>query len=193
LTVVIGADALAARRSDVEPWSRTPHRSADLRGDPPSSSCGTRSRPRNRPEIVPALGYPREKGEKKLFLIGADVFPGMADTVILAYAAAHGMQIRGEDFTGLGQAECRTVVNKMRDEAGCGFNAIHRTIRRQGLRPFAVGGPAELTVTVVTLGSPWPPARIGLRPGRPPDALVRRGRTAQCPICEGRAWLRTSR
>ncbi|WP_204055343.1 urea ABC transporter substrate-binding protein [Microbispora corallina] len=65
-------------------------------------------------QIVPGLDYLKEKGKKKLFLVGSDyVFPRTANKIIKAYAAANGMQILGEEYTPLGHTEYSTLVNKV--------------------------------------------------------------------------------
>ncbi|MFP3963132.1 urea ABC transporter substrate-binding protein [Actinomadura fulvescens] len=66
-------------------------------------------------QIVPGLEYlTKEKGKKKLFLVGSDyVFPRTANKIIKAYAKANGMQILGEEYTPLGHTEYSTLVNKI--------------------------------------------------------------------------------
>ncbi|MFG1873644.1 urea ABC transporter substrate-binding protein [Sphaerisporangium sp. NPDC049003] len=65
-------------------------------------------------QIVPGLDYLREKGKKKIFLVGSDyVFPRTANKIIKAYAAANGMQVLGEEYTPLGHTEYSTLVNKV--------------------------------------------------------------------------------
>jgi urea transport system substrate-binding protein len=65
-------------------------------------------------QIVPGLDYLREKGKKKIYLVGSDyVFPRTANKIIKAYAAANGMQIMGEEYTPLGHTEYSTLVNKI--------------------------------------------------------------------------------
>ncbi|MBW8483533.1 urea ABC transporter substrate-binding protein [Actinomadura sp. PM05-2] len=65
-------------------------------------------------QIIPALDYFKEKGKKKLFLVGSDyVFPRTANKIIKAYAKANGMQILGEEYTPLGNTEYSTLVNKI--------------------------------------------------------------------------------
>jgi urea transport system substrate-binding protein len=65
-------------------------------------------------QIVPGLDYLKEKGAKRIFLVGSDyVFPRTANKIIKAYAAANGMQILGEEYTPLGHTEYSTLVNKV--------------------------------------------------------------------------------
>ncbi|WP_239108118.1 urea ABC transporter substrate-binding protein [Microbispora siamensis] len=65
-------------------------------------------------QIVPGLDYLKEKGKKRLFLVGSDyVFPRTANKIIKAYAAANGMEILGEEYTPLGHTEYSTLVNKI--------------------------------------------------------------------------------
>ncbi|MCW2878822.1 MAG: urea transporter substrate-binding protein [Sphaerisporangium sp.] len=65
-------------------------------------------------QIVPGLDYLKEKGKKRIFLVGSDyVFPRTANKIIKAYAAANGMQVLGEEYTPLGHTEYSTLVNKV--------------------------------------------------------------------------------
>ncbi|MEU5878533.1 urea ABC transporter substrate-binding protein [Spirillospora sp. NPDC047279] len=66
-------------------------------------------------QIVPGLDYlNKEKGKKKVFLVGSDyVFPRTANKIIKAYAKANGMQVLGEEYTPLGHTEYSTLVNKI--------------------------------------------------------------------------------
>jgi urea transport system substrate-binding protein len=65
-------------------------------------------------QIVPGLDYLKEKGKKKIFLVGSDyVFPRTANKEIKAYAKANGMTILGEEYTPLGTTEYSTLVNKV--------------------------------------------------------------------------------
>ncbi|GAA1510742.1 urea ABC transporter substrate-binding protein [Sphaerisporangium rubeum] len=65
-------------------------------------------------QIVPGLDYLKEKGKKKIFLVGSDyVFPRTANKIIKAYAAANGMEVLGEEYTPLGHTEYSTLVNKV--------------------------------------------------------------------------------
>ncbi|WP_026313654.1 urea ABC transporter substrate-binding protein [Actinomadura flavalba] len=67
-------------------------------------------------QIVPGLDYLKEKGKKKIYLVGSDyVFPRTANKIIKAYAKANGMQILGEEYTPLGHTEYSTLVNKISD------------------------------------------------------------------------------
>jgi len=65
-------------------------------------------------QIVPGLDYLKEKGKKRIFLVGSDyVFPRTANKIIKAYAAANDMEILGEEYTPLGHTEYSTLVNKI--------------------------------------------------------------------------------
>src|SRR3982075_3447107 len=65
-------------------------------------------------QIIPGLDYLKEKGKKKIFLVGSDyVFPRTANKEIKAYAKANGMTILGEEYTPLGSTEYGTIVNKL--------------------------------------------------------------------------------
>ncbi|WP_116026848.1 urea ABC transporter substrate-binding protein [Thermomonospora umbrina] len=65
-------------------------------------------------QIVPGLDYLKEKGKKRIFLVGSDyVFPRTANKIIRAYAKANGMEVIGEEYTPLGHTEYSTLVNKV--------------------------------------------------------------------------------
>ncbi|WP_040800206.1 urea ABC transporter substrate-binding protein [Nocardia higoensis] len=77
-------------------------------------------------QIIPALDYLREKGVKSLYLVGSDyVFPRTANSIVKAYAAEHGIEIKGEDYTPLGSTDFSTIVNKIRTaDADAVFNVV---------------------------------------------------------------------
>jgi urea transport system substrate-binding protein len=57
-------------------------------------------------QVVPALDYLKQQGAKSLFLVGSDyVFPQTANKIIKAYAAANGMEIKGEEYAPLGYTD----------------------------------------------------------------------------------------
>jgi urea transport system substrate-binding protein len=77
-------------------------------------------------QIVPALDYLREQGATSLFLVGSDyVFPQTANKIIKAYAEAHGMEVRGEEYAPLGHTDFATIVAKVRD---AGADAVFNTL-----------------------------------------------------------------
>jgi urea transport system substrate-binding protein len=78
-------------------------------------------------QIVPALDYLKEQGVKSLFLVGSDyVFPRTANKIIKAYAAANGIEIKGEEYTPLGDTEFSTIVNKVKQaDADAVFNTLN--------------------------------------------------------------------
>lgn len=96
-------------------------------------------------QIVPALDYLKGRGVKSLYLVGSDyVFPQTANRIIKAYAAANGMEIKGEDYTPLGSTDFSTIVNKVRSAgADAVFNTLNgdsnvaffREYRNVGLTP----------------------------------------------------------
>ena len=77
-------------------------------------------------QIVPALDYPKEQGVTSLFLVGSDyVFPRTANKIIKAYAEANGIEIKGEEYTPLGDTEFSTIVNKVQ---AAGADAVFNTL-----------------------------------------------------------------
>ena len=96
-------------------------------------------------QIVPALDYLKEQGVTSLYLVGSDyVFPQTANRIIKAYAAAHDIEILGEDYTPLGSTDFSTIINKVRTAgADAVFNTLNgdsnvaffREYRNVGLTP----------------------------------------------------------
>ncbi|MGI8335348.1 urea ABC transporter substrate-binding protein [Actinomadura scrupuli] len=78
-------------------------------------------------QIIPGLDYLKEKGKKKIFLVGSDyVFPRTANKEIKAYAKANGLSILGEEYTPLGTTEYSTLVNKvMQAKPDAVFNTLN--------------------------------------------------------------------
>jgi urea transport system substrate-binding protein len=78
-------------------------------------------------QIVPGLDYLKEKGKKKIFLVGSDyVFPRTANKIIKAYAAANGMEIKGEEYAPLGYTDFSTIVSKVKSaDADAVFNTLN--------------------------------------------------------------------
>ncbi|MGH3567895.1 MAG: urea ABC transporter substrate-binding protein [Pseudonocardia sp.] len=78
-------------------------------------------------QIVPALDYLKQQGATSLFLVGSDyVFPQTANKIIKAYAAANGMEIKGEEYAPLGYTDFATIVAKVRDaDADAVFNTLN--------------------------------------------------------------------
>jgi urea transport system substrate-binding protein len=78
-------------------------------------------------QIIPALEYlQKEKGTKKIFLVGSDyVFPRTANKEIKAWAEANGMTVTGEEYAPLGSTEFSTIVNKVK---ASGSDAVFNTL-----------------------------------------------------------------
>lgn len=78
-------------------------------------------------QIIPALDYLKEKGVTSLYLVGSDyVFPRTANKEIKAYAAANGIEIKGEEYTPLGSTDFATIVNKIKAaRADAVFNTLN--------------------------------------------------------------------
>jgi urea transport system substrate-binding protein len=99
-------------------------------------------------QIVPALDYLKESGARSLFLVGSDyVFPQTANKIIKAYAAANGIEIKGEEYAPLGYTDFSTIVAKVRDaDADAVFNTLNgdsnvaffKEYRNLGLTPQAM-------------------------------------------------------
>jgi urea transport system substrate-binding protein len=78
-------------------------------------------------QIIPALDYLKGEGARSIYLVGSDyVFPRTANKIIKAYAAANGMEVKGEDYTPLGSTDFATIVNKVKGaKADAVFNTLN--------------------------------------------------------------------
>ncbi|MGV9612707.1 urea ABC transporter substrate-binding protein [Nocardia xishanensis] len=106
-------------------------------------------------QIVPALDYLKQKGITSLYLVGSDyVFPQTANREIKAYAAANGIEIKGEDYTPLGSTDFSTIVNKVRNaKAGAVFNTLNGDSNVAFFREYTNAGlkAAEMPVVSVSI------------------------------------------
>ncbi|HEY5844283.1 MAG TPA: urea ABC transporter substrate-binding protein [Mycobacterium sp.] len=106
-------------------------------------------------QIVPALDYLKEKGVKSLYLVGSDyVFPQTANRIIKAYAAANGIEIKGEDYTPLGSTDFSTIVNKVRASgAGAVFNTLNGDSNVAFFKEYTNAGltPQKMPVVSVSI------------------------------------------
>ncbi|WP_280362371.1 urea ABC transporter substrate-binding protein [Nocardia wallacei] len=106
-------------------------------------------------QILPALDYLKQKGITSLYLVGSDyVFPQTANREIKAYAAANGMEIKGEDYAPLGSTDFSTIVNKVRNaKAGAVFNTLNGDSNVAFFREYANAGlkAAEMPVISVSI------------------------------------------
>ncbi len=117
-------------------------------------------------QIVPALDYLKQRGVKSLYLVGSDyVFPQTANRIIKAYAAANGMEIKGEDYTPLGSTDFSTIVNKVRAaDADAVFNTLNGDSNVAFFREYRSVGltPQDMPVMSVSIAEEEI-AGIGLR------------------------------
>ena len=106
-------------------------------------------------QIVPALDFLKEKGITSLYLVGSDyVFPQTANGIIKAYAAANGIEIKGEDYTPLGSTDFSTIVNKVRaSNAGAVFNTLNGDSNVAFFKEYTNAGltPQKMPVVSVSI------------------------------------------
>jgi urea transport system substrate-binding protein len=107
-------------------------------------------------QILPGLEYLQNvRHVKKLFLVGSDyVFPRTANKEIKQWAAAHNMQIAGEEYAPLGSTEFSTIVNKV--QAGhpdAVFNTLNGDSNVAFFKQLAGAGlpPSKLPVLSVSI------------------------------------------
>jgi urea transport system substrate-binding protein len=104
-------------------------------------------------QIVPALDYLKEKGYKKLFLVGSDyVFPQTANRVVKAYAQGNGMQVVGEEYTPMGSTDFTTIVNKLKFS---GADAVVNTLNGDSnvafFKEYKASGLKPATTPVISM------------------------------------------
>ncbi|MBF6211261.1 urea ABC transporter substrate-binding protein [Nocardia puris] len=104
-------------------------------------------------QIVPALDYLKEQGVTSLYLVGSDyVFPQTANREIKAYAAANGIEIKGEDYTPLGSTDFSTIVNKVRSAgAGAVFNTLNGDSNVAFFREYTNAGLTAQQMPVISV------------------------------------------
>jgi urea transport system substrate-binding protein len=78
-------------------------------------------------QIVPALDYLVEEGHESIYLVGSDyVFPRTANRIINAYAEANDIEVLGEDYIPLGEADTTTLVsNVVNAQPDAVFNTLN--------------------------------------------------------------------
>jgi urea transport system substrate-binding protein len=104
-------------------------------------------------QIVPALDHLREQGHRRIFLVGSDyVFPRTANRIINAYAAAHGMEVVGEEYVPMGSTEFSTIVNKLlASDADAVFNTLNGDSNVAFFRQYTSVGLEAGEVPVVSV------------------------------------------
>ena len=105
-------------------------------------------------QILPALDYLKEKGVTSLFLVGSDyVFPQTANKEIKAWAAANGVEIKGEEYVPLASgADFSTIITKVKDSgAGAVFNTLNGDANVSFFKEYKNVGLAADTMPVVSV------------------------------------------
>ena len=105
-------------------------------------------------QILPALDYLKEKGVTSLFLVGSDyVFPQTANKEIKAWAAANGMEIKGEEYVPLASgADFSTIITKVKDSgAGAVFNTLNGDANVSFFKEYKNVGLDAATMPVVSV------------------------------------------
>lgn len=104
-------------------------------------------------QIVPALDYLKETGVTSLFLVGSDyVFPRTANKIIKAYAAANGIEVKGEEYAPLGHTDFATIVNKVKSAgAGAVFNTLNGDSNVAFFKEYRNAGLTAAAMPVVSV------------------------------------------
>ncbi len=104
-------------------------------------------------QIIPGLDYLKEEGAKSVFLVGSDyVFPRTANKEIKAYAAANGMEVKGEEYTPLGSTDFATIVNKAKAAgADAVFNTLNGDSNVAFFKEYTNAGLTAATMPVVSV------------------------------------------
>jgi urea transport system substrate-binding protein len=105
-------------------------------------------------QILPGLDYLKEQGVTSLFLVGSDyVFPQTANKEIKAWAAANGMEIKGEEYVPLASgADFSTIITKVKDSgAGAVFNTLNGDANVSFFKEYKNVGLSADTMPVVSV------------------------------------------
>jgi urea transport system substrate-binding protein len=105
-------------------------------------------------QIIPALEF--LKNEKKIdsiFLAGSDyVFPRTANKIIKQYAAAHDIEVLGEEYQTLDKGEWGTAVDKIVDtQPDVVFNTINGDSNVAFLEEYDAKGLSAKTIPIVSV------------------------------------------
>ena len=104
-------------------------------------------------QIIPALDYLKQQGVTSLYLVGSDyVFPRTSNAIVKAYAAANGIEIKGEDYVPLDSTNFATIVNKIRSAgADAIFNVVVGGSLTAFFREYNSAGLAAQTMPVMSM------------------------------------------
>ncbi|MGK2870230.1 MAG: urea ABC transporter substrate-binding protein [Mycobacterium sp.] len=104
-------------------------------------------------QIIPSLDYLKEQGVKSLYLVGSDyVFPRTSNAIVKAYAAANGIEIKGEDYVPLDSTNFSTIVNKIRSaDADAVFNVVVGGSLTSFFREYNSAGLSAETMPVMSM------------------------------------------
>jgi len=104
-------------------------------------------------QIIPGLDYLKEQGANSIFLVGSDyVFPRTANKEIKAYAAANGMEVKGEEYTPLGSTDFATIVNKVKGaDADAVFNTLNGDSNVAFFKEYTNAGLTAAAMPVVSV------------------------------------------
>lgn len=105
-------------------------------------------------QIIPALDFLKE--EKKIdsiFLAGSDyVFPRTANKIIKQYAAAHDIEVLGEEYQTLDKGEWGTAVDKIvKTQPDVVFNTINGDSNVAFLEEYDAKGLSAQTIPIVSV------------------------------------------
>jgi len=104
-------------------------------------------------QIIPSLDYLKGQGVKSLYLVGSDyVFPRTSNAIVKAYAAANGIEIKGEDYVPLDSTNFSTIVNKIRTaDADAVFNVVVGGSLTSFFREYNSAGLTAQTMPVMSM------------------------------------------
>jgi urea transport system substrate-binding protein len=104
-------------------------------------------------QIIPALDYLKGEGATSVYLVGSDyVFPRTANKEIKAWAAANGMEVKGEEYTPLGSTDFATIVNKVKAaDADAVFNTLNGDSNVAFFKEYTNAGLTAATMPVVSV------------------------------------------
>ncbi len=109
-------------------------------------------------QILPALDWAKEKGYKRIFLLGSDyVFPRTANLILKKHIVHDGLQVAGEEYVPLGGTDFSAVITKIRQaHPQIIFNTLNGDSNVSFFKQMAATGmpPSKLPVMSFSIAEP---------------------------------------
>ncbi len=109
-------------------------------------------------QILPALDWAKEKGYKRIFLLGSDyVFPRTANLILKKHIVHDGLTVAGEEYVPLGGTDFSAVITKIRQaHPEIIFNTLNGDSNVSFFKQMAATGmpPSKLPVMSFSIAEP---------------------------------------